>query len=114
MNVKILTNRQNIAIISIIMKQDPGPQKLSFILTAKPNAIKAPAYEWQDLALKIIAEFAVPGFKRNSVFQICKQNTKELVEKAINETKELCKSGEKWKYFFKVIDSLKKPKNSDK
>ena len=82
------------------------------ILTAKPPVVKPPAYEWQDFALKIIAEFAVPGFKRNSVFKVCKQNSKELVEKAVNETKELCQSGERWKYFFKVIDSLKKPKTS--
>lgn len=94
------------------MKDDLGPQKLSFIMPAKPSVVKAPAYEWQDLALRIIADFAVPGFKRNSVFQVCKQNSKELVEKAINETKELCKSGQKWKYFFKVIDSLKQPKNN--
>ena len=94
------------------MAHDAGPQKLSFILKSKPEAIKPPAYEWQDLALKIIAEFGVPGFKRNSVFKVCKQNSKELVEKAINETKELCKTGECWKYFFKVIDSLKKPKSS--
>lgn len=92
------------------MTNDQGPQKLSFILNAKPAAVKPPAFKWQDLALKIIAEFAVPDFKRNSVFRICKQNSKELVEKAINETKELCKTGERWKYFFKVVDSLRKPK----
>ncbi|MFA6526753.1 MAG: hypothetical protein WCT26_05105 [Candidatus Buchananbacteria bacterium] len=92
------------------MTNDPGPQKLSFILKAKPAGVKPPAYEWQDLALKIIAEFGVPDFKRNSVFQVCKKNSKEFVEKAMNETKELCKTGEKWKYFFKVASSLNKPK----
>lgn len=93
------------------MKDDIGPQKLSFIISQKPaETIKPPAYQWQDMALKIIAEFAVPNFKRNSVFKICKDNSKELVEKAVNETKELCKSGEKWKYFFKVVDSFHKPK----
>lgn len=91
-------------------RDDVGPQKLSFIIKAKPQVSKAPAFEWQDLALRIIAEFGVPGFKRNSVFKICKDNSKELVEKAINETKELCQSGEKWKYFFKVVDSLHKPR----
>lgn len=94
------------------MANNSGPQKIISILAAKPALPKPPAYEWQDLALKIIQELGVPDFKRNSVFRICKQNSKELVEKAINETKELCRSGEKWKYFFKVADSLKKPKNN--
>lgn len=93
------------------MKDDIGLQKLSFIMSRKPaDSPKPPAYEWQDMALRIIAEFAVPNYKRNSVFRVCKENSKETVEKAINETKELCKAGEKWKYFFKVIDSLKKTK----
>lgn len=97
------------------MKDDIGPQKLSFIISQKPvETIKPPAYEWQDLALRIIAEFGVPNFKRNSVFKICKENSKELVEKAINETKELCKSGEKWKYFFKVVDSFRYPEKNKK
>lgn len=91
------------------MADDKGPQRLSLILGAKPAAIKPPAYQWQDMALKIIAEFGVPDFKRNSVFRVCKVNSKELVEKAVNETKELCPTGDKWKYFFKVVDSLKKP-----
>jgi len=95
------------------MAIDPGPQKLSFIIKSQQAAVKPPAFEWQDLALKIIAEFAVPDFKRNSIFRICKQNSKELVEKAINETKELCKAGEKWKYFFKVTASLNKPKTDE-
>ncbi len=94
------------------MTLDPGPQKLSFIINRQPSGVKPPAYEWQDLALKIIAEFGVPAFKRNSVFKICKQNSKELVEKSINETRELCKTGERWKYFFKVVDSLRQPKNN--
>jgi hypothetical protein len=91
------------------MPIDPGLQKISLILkTDKPKLPKPPAYEWQDFALHLITELGVPNFKRNSVFRICKINSKELVEKALNETRELCKSGEKWKYFFKVIDSLQK------
>lgn len=64
---------------------------------------KAPAYEWQEIALGIIDEFGVPAFKRSSVFKICKENTKERVERGMNDTRELCKSGDKWKYFFKVM-----------
>jgi len=93
------------------MTTDPGPQKLSSLFANQPAAVKPPAYEWQDLALSIIGIFGVPAFKRNSVFKICKNNSKELVEKAVNETKELCRSGEKWKYFFKVVDSLEKGRN---
>lgn len=94
------------------MKGDIGPQKISGLLAKQNAAIKPPAYEWQDLALRIIQELGVPPFKRNSVFRVTKNNSKEFVEKALNETKELCRSGEKWKYFFKVVDSLSKPKNS--
>ncbi len=65
---------------------------------------KAPAFEWQDLALQVINELNIPNNKRNSVFRVCKQNTKQIVERAMNDTKELCKTGEKWRYFFKLID----------
>lgn len=94
------------------MKEHIGPQAIGELFAKKSAQVKPPAYQWQDLALKIIAEFNVPDFKRNSVFRICKENSKELVEKGVNETKELCRSGEKWKYFFKVIDSLRQLKNS--
>jgi len=87
---------------------DLGPQKLDFIIKSKKKAIKPPAYEWQDFALRIINELHIPNFKRNSVFKICKDNSTELVQRAVNETKELCKSGQQWQYFFKVIDSLTK------
>ena len=65
---------------------------------------KAPAYQWQDLALRVIIELNIPNNKRSSVFRVCKQNTKQIVERAMNDTKELCKTGEKWRYFFKLID----------
>lgn len=65
---------------------------------------KAPAYPWQDLALRVIQELSVPGFKRNSVFKVCKNNSQQVILRALNDTKELCQSGEKWKYFFKVIE----------
>jgi hypothetical protein len=68
---------------------------------------KPPAHEFQDLALRIIKELDVPNFKRGSVFKICKEQPKNLVINALNDTKELCEHGDKWKYFFKVIASLK-------
>lgn len=70
--------------------------------STKPQA-KAPAYEWQDLALRIIAELEIPKEKRNSTFQVCKKFPKVIVEKALSDTKELCQTGEKWRYFFKII-----------
>ena len=76
-----------------------------FAQNKKKTAIKPPTYEWQDLALKLIQELNPPGFKRNSIFKICKENSKEKVLRALNDTKELCKTGERWKYFFKVISS---------
>ncbi|MFH1412810.1 MAG: hypothetical protein ABIG10_02170 [bacterium] len=64
---------------------------------------KPPAYEWQDLALRMIEELRIPKFKRSSVFKICKENSREAIEQAFNDTKELCPDGQSWKYFFKII-----------
>ncbi|PWB38251.1 MAG: hypothetical protein C3F02_04570 [Parcubacteria group bacterium] len=71
-----------------------------------PSGPKPPAYQWQDLALKIIADLNVPNYKRNSVFKICKENSRELVEKCLDDTKELA-TGESWKYFFKLAAKKK-------
>jgi hypothetical protein len=69
---------------------------------------KAPAYAWQDFALKIIEELAIPNFKRNSVFKICKEYDRAYIEKCFDDTKELAKGSEKWKYFFKLVSQNKK------
>ncbi|MBA3047568.1 hypothetical protein KKC83_06705 [Patescibacteria group bacterium] len=69
----------------------------------KKTAAKPPAYQWQDLALRIINELAIPNFKRSSVFKICKEKPKNFIESCLNDTKELCKTGDKWKYFFKIV-----------
>jgi hypothetical protein len=61
-----------------------------------------PSYPWQDLALRVIQELGVPDFKRSAVFKICKLKPRINIEKYLNDTKELCHSGEKWKYFFKI------------
>lgn len=74
---------------------------------AKRVQVKPPAYQWQELALRVIKELNLPPVKRSSVFKICKEKPKMLVEKALNDTKELCKTGEKWKYFFKIISDGK-------
>lgn len=74
---------------------------------------KAPAYEWQDLALKIMNELSIPNFKRGSVFKACKEHSKIEIERALNDTKELCKKGEQWKYFFKVLTATNN-KNPDR
>jgi len=68
------------------------------------QTIKPPAYPWQDLALRVIKELGIPGFKRGAVFKVCKEKSIQQIEIALNDTKELCKSGAKWKYFFKIID----------
>lgn len=69
---------------------------------------KPPAHPWQDLALEVIAKLGVPNFKRNSVFKVCKNNSPTVVRRALNDTLELCESGAKWKYFFKIIDNIPK------
>ncbi|MFA6194537.1 MAG: hypothetical protein WC719_02180 [Patescibacteria group bacterium] len=71
------------------------------------QTIKPPAYPWQDLALRIIRDLGIPGFKRGAVFKVCKEKPANQIEIALNDTKELCKTGAKWKYFFKIIDQNK-------
>lgn len=75
------------------------------------KTVKPPAYPWQDLALRVIKELTIPDFKRSSVFKACKDLPINIIEMALNDTKELCKSGAKWKYFFKIIDDRKKIDN---
>jgi len=93
------------------MKTDEGPKKLSDLFAQKIATVKPPAYQWQDLALRIIKELAIPNFKRNSVFKACKDNHQIFIERCLNETKELCRSGDKWKYFFKLVDKGNQIKN---
>jgi len=78
-------------------------QSFSDIMKTK-KTVKPPSYPWQDLALRIIKELAIPGFKRSAVFKVCKEKPAPTIELALNDTKELCRSGIKWKYFFKIID----------
>lgn len=88
-------------------------KSLADILKAKQETkkIKAPAYPWQDLALRIIKELGIPGFKRAAVFKVCRDLPAQRVELALNDTKELCKTGSSWKYFFKITDQKIIPKN---
>lgn len=83
------------------------PESFKDILKNKKPAVKPPAYQWQQFALDIIDQLNTPSFKRSSVFKICRNYPKAYVEKALNETKELCQTGERWKYFFKVIEQNK-------
>jgi len=92
-------------------------KNIADLLRNRPRQ-KAPAYPWQDLALRVIQELGVPAFKRGSIFKICKELPANLVERALNDTKELCKSGAAWKYFFKIADQYtiknEVDKNKDK
>ncbi len=80
-------------------------QSFSEILKSREPQKKPTAYSWQELALRVIKELNIPNFKRSAVFKICKVKPKNFVEQAMNDTKELCDAGEKWKYFFKIINS---------
>lgn len=82
---------------------EPNFQSFSDIIKNK-KTVKPPAFPWQDLALRIIKELSIPGFKRSAVFKVCKDKPAQVIETALNDTKELCKSGAAWKYFFKIID----------
>lgn len=94
-----------------MIKSEPTSFADIFKARAALKPVKAPAYPWQDLALRVIKDLAIPNFKRSSVFKICKEKTAQEVERAINDTKELCQGGEKWKYFFKVVDLKEADKN---
>ncbi|HNX10845.1 MAG TPA: hypothetical protein PKI61_01770 [bacterium] len=88
----------------------------SQILAARQPAktIKPPAHPWQDLALRIIQELGVPAFKRSAVFKVCRDYPQNVIQAALTDTKELCTSGQKWAYFFKVIDSIDKQQKENK
>ena len=85
------------------MPEDKGLEQLKDIFRSRQPTKKPPTYEWQDLALRIIKELGIPNFKRSAVFKVCKENSKSYIERCLNETKELCRTGAKWKYFFKLI-----------
>jgi hypothetical protein len=82
-------------------------ESLAEIIKSKKKPTKAPSYPWQDLALQVIAKLNVPGFKRSSVFKVCRDHSPKEVKLALNDTKELCAHGAKWNYFFKIIDQKK-------
>lgn len=73
-------------------------------IVRQKKTVKPPAYPWQDLALRVIKELHIPEFKRAAVFQVCKNKEAHRVIVALNDTKELAKTGSSWKYFFKIID----------
>jgi hypothetical protein len=78
----------------------------SIFLNKQPTK-KAPAYQWQDLALRVIKELSVPDFKRSSVFKACKDYNQAIILQALTDTRELCQTGQKWQYFFKVLSPKK-------
>ena len=96
---------------NVEMKEEKGLKKIGdlFDFSRAGDKVsqtqKPPAYQWQELALRVINELGVPNFKRNSVFKVCKTKPRIFVEKCLNDTKELCQTGEQWKYFFKVVAS---------
>ncbi|MFW5888647.1 MAG: hypothetical protein ACOCVY_02950 [Patescibacteria group bacterium] len=83
-------------------------ENLGEIFKKKKVGNKPPAYEWQDLALRIIQELRVPDQKKSSVFKACKENSRDFIENCLNDTKELCDKGEMWRYFFKLINEGKR------
>jgi hypothetical protein len=73
-------------------------ENIGDIFKKKTPGKKPPAYQWQDLALRVIEDLHIPSFKRNSVFKACRDHDKYFIQKCV---------GEKWKYFFKLVG--KKP-----
>lgn len=84
---------------------DDNFESFASIWQSKKKTVKPPAYRWQELALEVIKELNVPANKKSSVFKACRDKGEKLVRQALIDTKELCQTGEKWKYFFKIINS---------
>lgn len=84
-------------------KKIEDPKSIGDIFKSKVAGIKPPAYLWQDLALRVQRELNIPAFKRSSVFKACRDYPRSVIERCLADTKELCKGGEKWKYFFKIL-----------
>jgi hypothetical protein len=89
------------------LDQDLSSLSALFAERFKQPQIKPPAYQWQDLALRVINELGIPPAKKGSVFQACKKYPKEVIELALNDTKELVQKGERWRYFFKILTNRK-------
>lgn len=94
-------------------KKIEDPVSIGDIFKAKVKGIKPPAYLWQDLALRVERELAIPAFKRSSVFKACRDYPRSVIERCLADTKELCKSGEKWRYFFKILTTSNQPENTE-
>lgn len=92
------------------MENDKGFDGISDIFKAK-KIKKAPAYKWQDLALRIISELNIPNFKRSSVFKVCRDKPEQFVLNCLNDTKELAQGRDKWKYFFKLTSQKEEKKD---
>lgn len=86
------------------MRLNEGPQSIGEIFKKPRTEKKPPAHPWQELALQIIDQLSIPPLKRNSVFRVCKTYQRDYILKCFNDTKELCKTGEQWKYFFKLVE----------
>jgi hypothetical protein len=88
------------------IKKNEDFQSLGSLFGVKrKDAVRPPAYQWQELALKIIKELRIPPFKKSSIFKVCRDYPREFIELCLNDTKELCHDGEAWKYFFKIIQN---------
>ena len=81
------------------------------IFQNRTPAKKPPAYEWQDLALRVIKELNIPNFKRSAVFKVCRDHSSAQIIQALTDTLELCQGGQKWQYFFKVLINTQGKKN---
>ena len=80
----------------------------SILNQANKNRKKPPAYQWQDLALRVIKDLNIPNFKRSAVFKACKEESSARILQALTDTEELCQGEHKWAYFFKVLSNKNK------
>lgn len=81
-------------------------EKIERILKKREeNKAKGRVFDWQDLALHIIAELKPPKHKKPSIFKVCKQD-KKAAQQAYIDCTELGKPYAD--YFFKVYSEIRK------
>ncbi len=93
------------------MPNQNNPQTIKNILKNKKQTTNPPAYRWQELALEIIEKLKVPKNKKSAIFKVCKDTPRYIVEACLNDTLELCQTGDCWRYFFKLLANFKQKKS---
>lgn len=59
----------------------------------KKTAAKPPAYQWQDLALRVIKELSIPDVKKAPCLKLAKKSRKISLKAALTTRKNFARQG---------------------